>query len=215
MAQAPQEATPAAKQDPEVFDAYLRALVALKDGPGVAAAIESAIPHQKDPRRLRFFGRTALQMNQPIAAAAAFHRLLELKEDDAEALRWMGLLYFQNTRYEEARLFLVRYLAQGEGDYQSLYSYGEILWRRGDTLGARPYYRLALRQIEETDPKPFGMRLIQAQVLNRLGHTKEAFGAFENLIKQWPEDANLRADYAGILIDHGKHKEAERVLAIP
>jgi tetratricopeptide (TPR) repeat protein len=215
LAQVPGRSGGGPGQDPEVFNAYIRALLALQDGAAISAAIESELPGQNNPERLRFLARAALQLEQREAAADAYHRLLQFKPQDAEALRWLGLLKFQQARYEVARHFLARYLAQGEGDYESLFCYGEILWKDRDTFGARPYYKLALRQIEDTELRPFAMKLVHAHILNRLGYTREAFAAFDQLIKLWPEDANLRADYAGVLIDHGKHQEAQRVLAMP
>jgi tetratricopeptide (TPR) repeat protein len=215
LAQSPARTTGNPGQDPEVFNAYIRALLALQDGAAISAAIESELPGQNHPERLRFLARAALQLEQPHAAADAYQRLLQFKPEDAESLRWLGLLNFQQARYEAARHFLAGYLSQGEGDYESLFCYGELLWKDQDTLGARPYYKLALRQIEDTELRPFAMKLVRAHILNRLGYSREAFAAFDELIKQWPEDANLRADYAGVLIDHGKHKEAQRVLAMP
>jgi tetratricopeptide (TPR) repeat protein len=215
LAQSPGNAAGSLSHDPAVFQAYVRALLAAKDGVAISAAVESELHGQSDPERLRILARAALQLEQQQAAADAYRQLLQLKPEDAEALRWSGLLSFQKQRYEAARHFLARYLAQGEGDYESLFCYGEILWRAQDTSGARPYYKLALRQIEDTELRPFAMKLTHAHILSRLGHTREAIAAFENLIRQWPEDASLRADYASVLIDHRKHKEAQRVLAMP
>jgi tetratricopeptide (TPR) repeat protein len=214
-AQSPRSPVDAQGQDPEIFQAYIRALLVLQDGAALSAAIKSELPGQNNPELLRFLARAALQVEQPQAAADAYHRLLQFKPEDAEALRWMGLLNFQKARYEAARHFLAQYLALGEGDYESLFCYGEILWKDRDTFGARPYYKLALRQIEATEVRSFAMKRIHAYILSRLGYLREAISAFDSLIQQWPEDSNLRADYAGVLIDHGKHKEAQRVLAMP
>lgn len=198
-----------------MFETFLDALVAAKDGPGLATAINRELDKEKDPERLRKYAGLALQLNQSSTAQKAYEKLLSLKANDQDALKSLGSLEFQQGKHAQAEQYLARYLARGQGDYRSNYYYGEVLIRARKRSAALMYYQRALRQIEESTPKPFAMRLVEAQLLNRVGRIEESIAAFESLLKQWPQDKNLRADYAAMLIDRGRYKDARRILSLP
>lgn len=205
---------PSRPGSPGVLETYLQAFVAVQDAAGLSAAIERELEKENSPERLRKFAGLALQLNQMRTAQRVYEKLLTIQGDDPEALRWLGALSFQQAKYSQAEDYLTRYLARGPGDYQSNYYYGEILLRRKDA-SARGHFQRALSQIEKVSPKPYAMRLVEAHLLERTGRVDEAISAFETLLKQHPQDKNLRAEYVTVLIDRGKYKDAQRVLALP
>jgi predicted Zn-dependent protease len=63
--------------------------------------------------------------------------------------------------------------------------------------------------------KTIQMKTIHALALYRVGKLKESVSEFDNLIKEQPGNKHLRADYATVLIQSGRHHDAQRLLDEP
>lgn len=204
-----------AADKPEAMDAYIRALVAINDGPALADVLKTRLGATNDPAALRRYARYALETGEPATARAYFARLAAALPEDAEALRWLGALTFADGQWEASEHFLERYFATGMEDYESSFYYGELSLRRKNSTAARLYFERAMREIERSPNKTFGMRAVRAQLLDRLGRRKESVTEFEALLRERPADKDLRADYASLLLRSGQLEDAERVLSTP
>jgi predicted Zn-dependent protease len=143
-----------------------------------------------------------------------FHRLLEAAPDDKEALRWAGSLEFAAGRQREAKGYLARYLQLGMGDFESHFYYGEILLGDGDRANSRKHFEASLRLAEQAPAKDVFARSVRAQALDRLGRTQEAIAQLAALLREQPDDKNIRADYAAVLLRAKRYEDAGRVLSI-
>jgi Flp pilus assembly protein TadD len=110
---------------------------------------------------------------------------------------------------------LGRYLAAGDGDFESHFYFGELMQREGNGPQARLHFERALGQIERSSPKDYRMRAIRALALYRVGRFADSFAEFERLIREQPLNKHVRADYAGVLLESGRTDDARRILALP
>ncbi|PWC73451.1 hypothetical protein TSH100_31170 [Azospirillum sp. TSH100] len=207
-----QGATPG---QPALKTPYIEALAAAGKGKELADAVRAALAEENSPDRLRRYARLAEQTGQRAAAAQAWTVLLARKPDDADALRQLGMLAYDENRLADAERLLRRYVASGPDDYEAHYFLGEALTALKRPAAAVPFYRTSLTQLRARAGRGDAAIQTEANLLNRLGKVDDAVALFEGLRKRRPADRQLRADYASMLIENGRLPEARRVLALP
>ncbi|MBP2310644.1 tetratricopeptide repeat protein [Azospirillum melinis] len=205
----------AAPAQPALKTPYIEALAAAGKGKELADAVRTALAEEASPDRLRRYARLAEQTGQRAAASQAWTALLARKPDDADALRQLGMLAYDENRLADAERLLRRYVATGPNDYEAHYFLGEALTALKRPTAATPFYRTALSQLRARTARGDAAIQTEANLLNRLGKVDDAVALFEGLRKRRPADRQLKADYASMLIENGRLPEARRVLALP
>lgn len=180
------------------------------------AAIDRVAALDDSVDALRRIARSAERSRHRAAADRAWAGVLSQAGDDTEALRQRGMIAYDEGRSTVAERFLGRHLARAAdgGDFEANYFYAETLAQRGRTGEAPPYWRRALQRIAATPDKSFYMRLVEANVLSRLGRVEESVARFEALRRERPADAGLTADYGAMLLQHGRIRRAGEVLGV-
>lgn len=204
-----------APAEPALKPPYIEALAAAGKGKELAAAVRAALADEAAPDRLRRYARLAEQTGQRAAASQVWAALLARKPDDADALRQLGMLAYDENRLADAERLLRRYVAAGPDDYEAHYFLGEALTALKRPTVAIPFYRTALAQLRARATRGDAAIQTEANLLNRLGKVDDAVALFEGLRKRRPADRQLKADYASMLIENGRLPEARRVLALP
>ncbi|MDR6772651.1 tetratricopeptide repeat protein [Azospirillum sp. BE72] len=194
---------------------YIEALASAGKGKELAVALRAALREETAPDRLRRYARLAEQTGQRTAAGEAWTALLAQKPEDADALRQLGMLAYDENRLADAERLLRRFTARGPDDYEAHYFLGEALTALKRPAAAAPFYRTALAQLRARGVRGDAAVLTEANLLNRLGKVDDAVALFESLRKRRPGDRQLKADYASMLIENGRLPEARRVLALP
>lgn len=180
------------------------------------AAIDRVAGGEVDIDALRRIARAAERGRHRAAADRAWAALLQRDGNDADALRQRGMIAYDEGRSTLAERFLGRYLARAAegGDFEANYFYAETLVQRGRQGEAPVYWRRALQRIVATPDKSFYMRLVEANILSRMGRVEEAVAAFETLRRERPADAGLTADYGAMLLQHRRIRRAGEVLGV-
>lgn len=194
---------------------YIEALAADGKGKELAEAVRSAAATEQDPERLRRFARLTEQSRERKASADAWRALLAQRPEDGEALRQLGMHAFDESRLLEAERLLRRFVARAPDDYEAYYFLGEALTALKRASAATPYYQTALSQLRAGKIRNDAVTQTEANLLNRLGKVDDAVALFEGLRKQRPEDTQLKADFASLLVENGRLSEARRVLGLP
>jgi thioredoxin-like negative regulator of GroEL len=200
---------------PALKSPYIEALAAAGKGKELAVALRAALREETAPDRLRRYARLAEQTGQRTAAGEAWTALLAQKPEDADALRQLGMLAYDENRLADAERLLRRFTARGPDDYEAHYFLGEALTALKRPAAAAPFYRTALAQLRARGGRGDAAVQTEANLLNRLGKVDDAVTLFETLRKRRPGDRQLKADYASMLIENGRLPEARRVLALP
>lgn len=191
---------------------HIEALAAAGKGAELADAVRAALPGEREPDRLRRYARLAERERQASASAEAWRALLALRPDDAEALRQVGMLAYGEARFADAKRALGRYLARSGSDYEANYFMGEALVSQKRPAEAEPFQRRALAQVQALTDRSDTVRQTEANLLHRLGRIDESAALFDKLLAARPTDRQLRADYAAMLIENRRLKEARHVL---
>jgi len=203
-----------AAPDGKLRGSYIEALAAEGKAKALGEAVRAAVPGERDPETLRRWARLAEAQRESAAASEAWKALLALQPDDADGLRQLGMLAYDQGHLAEAERVLRRFLAKGEGDYEANYFLGEALTAAKRTAEAQPFYRKALQQVEalSAGARTDSVKQAQANLLHRVGRVDESVALFEELRRRRPADSQLRADYAAMLIENRRLKEARHVL---
>jgi tetratricopeptide (TPR) repeat protein len=207
-------AAPAAMDD-AIYFTYLEALAAMRRSDRLAAALRARLPTENEPNRLRDMGQLAADSGLASESLLAYQRLLTLKPDDRGALRAVGSAALSQRRYEEARQRLERYLGTGESDPEVRYAYAEAFTALGQRDRAATEYTRALKEIEAIAKPNFHLRLVRANILQRIGRAADAIASFEALKAERPNDPELRADLATALLQNKSYDRAKQVLSTP
>ncbi len=94
---------------------------------------------------LRLLGRIYLQIKNMPRATVLFERILTLEPDSAESYYDLGVCYFDDKKYDQARTYLEQAIKIGEHRESYLYL-GAVFFVKGDLEQALYYYRERIRR---------------------------------------------------------------------
>lgn len=197
------------------FDAFANGLSLSRDADTAARWIQFALQRETvrgDDRRVRRLAQLASEFGIQDLAVKAWRRLLVLVPDSREAQRRLGIQALFLGQYGEAEKLLSVLVANEDSDPETYFYFGELVTRKHGAGAARRHFERALSLFAKIRAPGVSERIISAQILDRLGRFDEAAQAFEDLLRERPEDSNLRADYASLLIQRGRYGDAERIL---
>ncbi|MCB2082040.1 MAG: tetratricopeptide repeat protein, partial [Rickettsiales bacterium] len=168
----------------------------------------------KNPERLMKMALLALeeQLDDVATAESALETILEHRPDDMNVHRALGRLAYSAGKYTKAKVHLERYLQNTQGDYLSNYYVGEIYANERDEDKATRYFQRAAEQLAALPAKDIDARWTEASLLFRLKQIDKSIDLFRELLEKNPGNKNIRADYADVLIQAGKYKQAEEIL---
>jgi len=179
----------------------------------LAKLIDLEVASAATAEQLRTWARLAAEESLHHQMSTAYYKILEYAPTDREALVRLGKLAFAEGRYKPARELLDRAVAAGERDWESYWLMGDLLTREKRPAEARRSYNEALRLLAVERNRPFPVRAAEALLLHKSRREDEARAAFEKLLAERPDDANLKADYAAVLTEGGLYDRAEQILA--
>jgi len=212
-----QEATQLAEGErmtDNMFAVYLEALEELDDETVIASAITQRLKTEHNPDRLFRYGTLAGNHNQLELAEAAYTKLLDVRPDDKWAIRQLGRLSFDQSRWEESRDYFERLLNKTDDDWVTNFYYAEAIFLLGKTSKARSFFQRALDLLGKTSSPTASMKMAQAHCLHRMGKNKEAQAIYENLLKVHPDDKKVRVKYISLLMDMGDFEQADKWLTL-
>ena len=198
--------------------ALLAAEIHLAAGERAAATqlLEARIAVETVPDFAQRAGELAQALGRSDLARMAFDRFFLLDPSRPAAQRLAGLAAYTGGDIIRAQSLLQRYLAGPSGrtasDWEAHYVLGEISVRLHDTTAARTQHEAAIAAIDTLQEPPAYVQAAKAYALFRVGLADESVALFERLLRAQPGNRNLRADYAGVLIELGRSADARNVL---
>jgi thioredoxin-like negative regulator of GroEL len=189
------------------------AYIALGDRVAAARLLAARIPRESDPSLVQRQGELSQALGRIDLARQAFDRLYLLEPSRPAGQRAAGLQAFADGDSPRARDLLGRYLAgPNQVDWEVHYAFAETLVRLRDRAAAQPHHEAAIATIDRLDAAPVFARAAKAYALYRLAKFDESLELFKQLLREQPRNLDLRADYAGVLIELGRTAEARSVL---
>ncbi len=141
---------------------------------------------ETEVRSIVLFGECLYKCEQFVDAGEMWTKALELDRDNVDALRWLGVAYYELGAIREAAYYLRRAAELRPDDPGPHRLIGQMCAERGDLATAENAYQEALRRAprrEDNDEVRFGL----AAVLNRLRRPREAL----DLLAQSTQEANV------------------------
>jgi tetratricopeptide (TPR) repeat protein len=170
-------------------DALVVALQRLGRNERLAATVDAALAEERDPARLASYAKAAEAAQRLDTADRAWRAVLAVAPDDPTALRQTGILAAIRGDQVRAVDVLGPLLAVSEGDFDANYRYGNALYALDRGKEARPFLYRALEQLRKLPNQTSYGRRIEAEILDRLGHTGETTPLHSSLPEAGGADA--------------------------
>lgn len=202
-----------ALKSPKFFDIYAFALQKQNRHKDIKQAIMARANDEEDVARLRSLAGIASQEQDLQAVNYVYQKILKKVPNDKEALRNLGAVAFAEGAYTLSTGYFNRYFELGYSDFESMFYYGELMWRQKNVEAANQYYDKSLEKIHAANTKTTAMRAVTAQILYRKGKKDESFAIFRDIMNNAPGDLGLKADFIAVLIESFIYREAASLLA--
>jgi hypothetical protein len=193
-------------------DAYATALEALGDRAALAAAIQEQLPLAASVSRLHRLAQLAEGAGNAELERKVLEKMVLAGGDSPDAQRRLGVLAIQRRDTAAGERHLAAFVAATGGDYETLMLLGNAASKKRDADGARAYYAKALQMLQASTKSSFRSRVVEANLLHRLGRDDEASRLYQELLAQRQDDTNLRADFVAMLMEQGAMRHAREVL---
>ncbi len=193
-------------------DFQIEVLQRKRDYARLRPVLARAIDESQQPAQLFSYMRFAGQAGFSDLVLEANDRLLALAPDDPELPRRLGSIAYRSGLGKEAFFLLGYYLERNRGDAESNFYYAELLTKRNEHQQAQPYYRQVIELLAAEQKLDVSKAVIRAQALYRLGEYDNAIFAYRKLLSAEPDNPELRADFAAILIETGHAELAADIL---
>lgn len=200
------------RQTAEVTDNYIQALIHTKSRKKLAEILKKELDKNTAADRYRKLVMLAISEGMDGIVEKPLQHLLTLFPGDAELLQQAGLYSFYQEHYTEAEKYFTNFLRLHEGNQEVYYAYAEILWSKHSYGKAKEYYQHAAELIGALSQKDFPTRMREAQIFYRQGNIKAASEMYKILLKEQPDNVNLKADFANMLIESRQFNEAKKLL---
>jgi tetratricopeptide (TPR) repeat protein len=203
----------AVRQVPRLL--YIESLYATNQRQKLTAAIGDALDDPPDPTSIRRYALLADAIGDIRLTERAWSALLVVAPDDEKARRGRGMIRFAQRRHADAEADLRWYVRRQPTDYEAHYVLAEVLTNLARPHEAESHYRDALSLIGGLPEKPYAARLAEAMCYHRLGDEEQAVAAFRWMMKAYPNQRGLRADFASALLENNATAMAKHVLGMP
>ncbi len=202
---------------------YIEALAAAQEegtsSEAVGAFLDTRIASAQQVKRLMRYGELAGQYELEEHEKRAYLKALDVSPNNPLVLGALGVAYYNDADYSEARTTLQRYfhgtmpqpLAQATA-YRPHFSYAQILRRDRDDRAA-VYYQEVMQAGKRAASDDAELRSMAARSLAFAGYPEQGVAVFNALLKDFPDDRQLKADYSAMLVDIDKHAMAKESLA--
>ena len=143
----------------------------------------------RDPRLMA--AANALVANKLPEAEALLRAHLKEHETDVAALRMLAEVAARLRRYADAQVLLERCLELSPSFHSARQNYSVVLLRQ-----SKP--ELALREVDQLlkrEPKNASLRNLKAAALASLGDYSESIEIYEQVLKEYPEQARVWLSY--------------------
>jgi tetratricopeptide (TPR) repeat protein len=198
-------AAEASDADPVLLQSYVAALLASGDKVAAKTYLSSLVARVPSNAMLRWIAQLAGEHEFTILGHAAWRATLDAQPRDVRALKALGMHAFDRGQRSDMNV--------DADDYEVQFFYAELLAERGAGDRAVAHYRRARLLLDQLEVIDFRQRVIDAQVLHRLGHLPASVAAYEALLRERPQAQHLRADYVSMLLDSSALQRAKQVLA--
>ena len=198
---------------PDAEALLMNTLMSSGDKLGIDTYIRKQINKALKVSRLEKLAEYAHDAGLESTEAFVWYQVAQRNPGNKKINNALGMMAFSDGNLLTAESQLKRYLEKTDGDWESTFYLGEAMHANGRKKAATIYFERSLLQTEQIANHNKQLRRTRALIFFRLARAAEAMQEFDKLIKDFPADNQLRAEYSTLLIEQGKLKKARRLLA--
>jgi cellulose synthase operon protein C len=199
--------------DGSVALAYLDAAEVSGDRPLVLSVLQERSIQTSMPTELVLLARYAARLGDDQIQRQIISAAISSGGEEPELQKSLGVICYRMKDWQAAEQALIAFHLQMQGDQDTHRMLGELRERRRDLSGAQQAYVTALQILERSGAETPSKLVTRASLLHRLGRSESARMEYEKLLAQRPNDDNIRADYASMLMTQGDARFADTVLS--
>ena len=197
----------------KIADAYLEALLQLKDDITIGKVIAGIFHWENNVKRLKELGKIAKDVEQNKIAEQVYSKAYQIQPNDKDIIRQLGLITSALGKFKASKAFIEAYYCfEPWGDYLINYYYGQILKFKNKERQADQVFKLALCQLAFETKKDIYTRMTEAQLLYLTKNYDEAITLYTKLLDSEPSNLSLRADFGNMLLDLQHYQSAQAIL---
>ncbi|MBF0349787.1 MAG: tetratricopeptide repeat protein [SAR324 cluster bacterium] len=170
------------------------------------------ISNEINPVRLEQLSKMAQEHNYPAIAETAFSKIVAMNPEHQTAKTELGKIYYSRGQYDLAETYLAASVTPEAEDLNAVYTYGDLLWQKGKYREANKFFDRILQQLSENKAKPMDQQIMAAQIYHKNKQTDKAIDIYRELAEKNPDNRQLRADLANLLLSVRRYKEAQALL---
>ncbi|MBF0379696.1 MAG: tetratricopeptide repeat protein [Magnetococcales bacterium] len=191
---------------------YLQALIRIGDNNKFSQTVNKLLTKTRTKEELQEILTLVDGQNLDNLAKQVYMAVLEQNPNDSSSLKRLGFISFRGRFWQDAKHYLGRYLAIKNGSWRENYYLGETLSSLKEPEQARGYYKKAMVRLEKIEQKNYEMNVALGQIYYRLKRFAAALEIYSSLIRKYPDNDDIRADYSLLLLGQGELKQAGSVL---
>jgi tetratricopeptide (TPR) repeat protein len=195
----------------ELIEVFVEALLVRNEYSRLRNFLRERATAIKTESELNLLLRITANLNDQSIDRALLNVGTTLKPLNDKVLRNLGLIAYRNHDWLLAERWLVNAHETLTSDFEINRILGEVYQHNGNRQAAQKFYSQALLLLE-SNPTTKDTALSRLGLLQRLGRTKEAINEYQWLLTQKPNDQELRADYAALLVSAGDLKTAQTIV---
>ncbi|MBL0318253.1 MAG: tetratricopeptide repeat protein [Alphaproteobacteria bacterium] len=200
-------------QSREIRDLYLEVLAEKKQYSALRPLLVKEIGQERDIKRLARLSQIAQGADLGDVAELGYNKLLAVAPQNYEALKELALLNYYRGGYTAANRYFGEYFQKAtQADHLTHFYYGDLLDRDFKTSQAQQHYHAALDTINSLAHPNVETLSIKGQLLFKTGQEADAIRLYNDLLSRPQATPQMRADFANLLMNAGRYKEAEHVL---
>lgn len=178
-------------------------------------SIKQAIARDRNPKRLKRYAWWLEKTGEKQLAAATRQKLLKISPDASFEQRWLANYWLEKGESQTALRYLLPYLRHHPQDYEANVMAANIYGDTGQKDHEQEFLRRALSLLSSRPhPPSFANELLKAQILERLEQKPAAIKAYAQLLASHPNNTDVRAGYASLLLQTGQIEESKRILKL-
>lgn len=141
-----------------------------------------------------------------------WQRIKEQTPSHIRALKALGIISFKQGDMNKSEFYLRKYISRSGGDWESLFYLGDVMMTKESGTVARHYFKKSLDMIEADAWPEKRKRIAKAYLFYQLGRLTDATDLYEKLLRRYPGDIELKANYSAMLIEMGRLDKAHKIL---
>jgi hypothetical protein len=198
-----------------------RYLQALADGGSdrLKSHLQAQVNDSDEIERLLHYAEVANQFGHSDVVRLVYEKSVKVAPNNPLVLSKSGVFAASEADYSRSTELLNDYfklklpeLPNTSEAYRAHFYHAENLRRVGNYDAAKPYYNAVVKAADSAPNQDFEMHVMAASSLGRIGEKAAAIKKFEELLKTYPDNRQIRSDYSALLIDLREYEMAKKVL---